>query len=179
MIEILAGVISGIVSALGMGGGTILILILSLFLGMEQHSAQATNIIFFIPAALVAIFMNTKSKKIKWNIGIPIVIAGIVGAVVGASVSIRLDTNTLKKCFGIFLAIVAVHEIYSLFKKYKISKKWDNRYITKFYKEEIMNMKFVKGMVVGTLVSTGVIMMCMDAGGSQKLLKKVEKWLKD
>ena len=126
MLEILAGLIGGIVGALGMGGGTVLILILSIFLGLEQHSAQAVNIVFFIPAALVAIFMNTKNKQIKWNTAIPVVIAGILGATIGASISVKLDTHTLKKCFGVFLAVVAIHEVYYLFKKYKINKKRDN-----------------------------------------------------
>ena len=48
MIEIFIGVVSGIIGGLGMGGGTILILLLSLFFGVEQHVAQSTNIIFFI-----------------------------------------------------------------------------------------------------------------------------------
>ena len=94
-----------------------------MFLGIEQHCAQAINIIFFVPAALMAVFMNIKNKKINWNISIPVIIAGIIGAAIGASISIRLDTQTLKKCFGIFLAFIAIHEIYSLFKKYKLSKK--------------------------------------------------------
>ena len=49
MIETIIGLISGIVSGTGMGGGTILIFLLSFLLGVEQHVAQATNLIFFIP----------------------------------------------------------------------------------------------------------------------------------
>ena len=49
MWEIVTGLISGTVSGTGMGGGTILILVLSIFLGVEQHTAQATNLVFFIP----------------------------------------------------------------------------------------------------------------------------------
>ena len=47
MWEMITGFVSGIVSGTGMGGGTILILVLSVFLGIEQHTAQATNLIFF------------------------------------------------------------------------------------------------------------------------------------
>ena len=47
MIEIVIGIISGFVSAMGMGGGTILILCLTLFLGYEQHIAQASNLVFY------------------------------------------------------------------------------------------------------------------------------------
>ena len=63
MIEILIGMISGIVSGTGMGGGTILIFILTFMMGIEQHVAQATNLIFFIPTSIVAIIINIKNKN--------------------------------------------------------------------------------------------------------------------
>ena len=50
-----------------MGGGTILILCLSLFLGIEQHVAQATNLVFFIPTSIVAIITNIKHKNIDFK----------------------------------------------------------------------------------------------------------------
>lgn len=62
MIEILIGMISGIVSGTGMGGGTILIFLLTFMMGIEQHVAQATNLIFFIPTSIVAIIINIKIK---------------------------------------------------------------------------------------------------------------------
>ena len=62
MWEILIGVVSGIVSGTGMGGGTILILCLSFFIGMNQHEAQASNLVFFIPTSIVAIIVNIKQK---------------------------------------------------------------------------------------------------------------------
>ena len=48
MTEVLIGIISGIVSGTGMGGGTILIFLLTFLCNVEQHIAQATNLIFFI-----------------------------------------------------------------------------------------------------------------------------------
>jgi len=45
-----------------MGGGTILILLLSICIGLDQHVAQATNLIFFIPTSIVAIIVNLKNK---------------------------------------------------------------------------------------------------------------------
>ena len=66
MLEILIGIISGIVSGTGMGGGTILIFLLSFMLGIDQHVAQATNLIFFIPTSIVAIIVNVKNKNIDF-----------------------------------------------------------------------------------------------------------------
>ena len=64
MIEILIGMISGIVSGTGMGGGTILIFLLTFMMGIEQHVSQATNLIFFIPTSIVAIIINIKNKNV-------------------------------------------------------------------------------------------------------------------
>ena len=68
MEDILFGFISGIIAALGMGGGTILILLLNLFKNLDQHLIQGTNLIFFIPTSIVAIFMNVKNKTIDYNL---------------------------------------------------------------------------------------------------------------
>ena len=70
MIEILIGMISGIVSGTGMGGGTILIFLLTFMMGIEQHVAQATNLIFFIPTSIVAIIINIKNKNIDLKLAI-------------------------------------------------------------------------------------------------------------
>lgn len=123
MTEILIGIISGIVSGTGMGGGTILIFLLSYMLGIEQHIAQATNLIFFIPTALMAIIVNFKNKNIDIKAAILISVFGILGAIIGANISIHIEVGILKKCFGIFLAIVTINEIYSIFKLYGKSYK--------------------------------------------------------
>ena len=123
MIEILTGFISGIVSGTGMGGGTILILCLSIFLGIDQKIAQATNLIFFIPTSISAIYINLKEKKINFKIAKIIIFFGIIGAILGATIAKNIDTKVLKKSFGIFLAFIAIHEIYTIFKMYKNKKR--------------------------------------------------------
>ena len=119
MAEVLIGLVSGIVSGTGMGGGTILIFLLTFVMGMEQHVAQATNLIFFIPTSIVAIIVNLKNKNIDIPLAIIISVFGILGAIIGANISINIDVGILRKCFGIFLAIIAINEIYSIIKKYK------------------------------------------------------------
>ena len=113
MINIFIGTISGVISSLGMGGGAILILCLSLFMGKDQHVAQGANLIFFIPTAIVAIFLNQKNKLIKWKTGLVIIVFGIIGTIIGAKISVNLDTNRLKLYFGIFLLGVVFFEIYN------------------------------------------------------------------
>lgn len=123
MIETLIGLISGIVSGTGMGGGTILIFLLTFLLGVEQHIAQAANLIFFIPTSIIAIIVNIKNKNIDVKLAILISIFGIFGAILGANISIHTDVNILKKIFGAFLTVIAIHEIYSIIKQYKKSPK--------------------------------------------------------
>lgn len=106
-----------------MGGGTILILILSFFMGIEQHIAQATNIVFFIPTSIIAIIVNLKQKLIDIKTGIVLIITGIIGAIGGAILAQNLDAPSLKKYFGIFLAVIALYEIYTIIKQYILKRK--------------------------------------------------------
>ena len=103
-----------------MGGGTILILCLSLFMHYDQHVAQGANLVFFVPTAIVSIITNMKQKIIKWKTGL--LIARMWSSseqLFGAKVSISLDTSKLKMYFGIFLLIIAGIEIITLFKRNK------------------------------------------------------------
>ena len=115
MLEVLIGFISGIISGTGMGGGTILILLLSIIMGLDQHVSQATNLVFFVPTAIAAIFISLRKKNIDVKLGITIVI-------VGAIISSKMNVNLLRKIFGVFLLIIAIYEIYSWYKMY-IKKK--------------------------------------------------------
>lgn len=105
-----------------MGGGTVLILLLSLILKMDQHIAQATNLVVFIPTAITATLVNSKNKNIKWKVTLPIAITGMVGSAIGANISSKMNVELLKKLFGVFLLIIAIYEIYSLYKMYRKEK---------------------------------------------------------
>lgn len=122
MLEIIFGMISGVVTGLGMGGGTILILFLSLFIGLEQHTAQATNLIFFIPTSIAAIITNIKQKNIDLKLAVNISIFGIVGAIIGSIISNNISSEKLKKYFAIFIFLIALYEVYKLYKGYKNNK---------------------------------------------------------
>ena len=127
MFEMLIGTISGFISGMGMGGGTILILCLSMFMNIEQHIAQATNLVFFIPTSIIAIVTNIKQKNIDFKVGIPIAISGIIGAIIGAFYASKTNVKDLKKYFGVFIGLIAIWEIYYLIKKYIFNKKTHNK----------------------------------------------------
>lgn len=126
MLEILSGLIAGTISGFGMGGGTILIFLLSNFLGLEQHVAQAVNLFFFIPTSISTIIVNCKNKKINYKLVVVISIFGIIGAIIGAKLSISTNVKTVKKYFGFFLLIITIHEIYTLIKLYITNRKRNN-----------------------------------------------------
>ena len=123
MKEILFGLIAGIVAALGMGGGVTLILLFSIFTDVTQHIIQGINLIFFIPTSIVAIYMNIKNKNIDYKVAKIIIISGVIGAILGANLSFKIDNENLKKYFGIFLIFIAIFEIYSFFREYIMKKK--------------------------------------------------------
>lgn len=125
MQEFIIGILSGIVSALGMGGGTILILLLGIFTNLEQHLVQGTNLIVFIPVSIIAILINIKNKKIDYKISFQIIIFGMIGAFIGSMLAFKFNNRILKKFFGIFLLIIGFLEICSF--KYRLPKKEDNK----------------------------------------------------
>ena len=126
MFEIIIGIISGIFSGMGMGGGTILILLLSLFMNMDQRLAQATNLVFFIPTALSAIIIGIKNKNIQWKLSIEIILFGVVGTFLGFYISNKLKIELLRKLFGVFLLVIAGYEFIN--KKYiKVKKRHNNK----------------------------------------------------
>lgn len=129
MMEILFGIISGFISSMGMGGGTILIYLLTSVTKFDQHIAQGANLLFFIPTCITAIIVNIKNKNIEYKVAIPIIVSGILGAVIGAKLSINMPIEKLRKYFGVFLIGISIHEIYSLKKEYRNNKKTNNKNI--------------------------------------------------
>lgn len=119
---ILIGILSGIVTGLGMGGGSILILILTTFLNTEQHTAQAANLIFFIPTAITAIIVHFKNKNVDKQVGKKLLYSSMVGSAVGAYLTSFVKAQNLRKYFGIFLLVVGILEIIDTIKKIYKSK---------------------------------------------------------
>lgn len=128
-LEIIIGIISGLITSWGMGGGTSLIMMLSNFVGVEQHTAQATNLMFFIPTSLCSVIINSKKRNIKYKLSFQILIFGIIGTILGSIISNKLDRIFLRKIFGILLLIMALLEIYNLYKLYIKSKNRHNNYM--------------------------------------------------
>jgi uncharacterized membrane protein YfcA len=111
MILFLIGLASGIISGMGIGGGTILIPALVLFVKPEQHIAQSVNLLFFIPTAIIALIIHIKNKRIDFKMALPIIIAGVGGAFLGSRLALSLPGPVLKKIFGVFLLAMGCYEM--------------------------------------------------------------------
>ena len=77
-VSVLIGTLLGILSGLGTGGGSLLILFLSLGLGMAQPEARAINLMFFIPSALVACLFRWKQGRLDIKKVLPAIISGSI-----------------------------------------------------------------------------------------------------
>jgi uncharacterized membrane protein YfcA len=106
-----------------MGGGTVLILILTQIFNIDQHIAQATNLVFFVPTSIAAIIVHIKNKNINKKITLKILPTGIIGAFIGSYIATIIEANKLKKYFGIFLLIIGIYGVITQILKYKKNKK--------------------------------------------------------
>ncbi len=105
------GVILGYLAGLGVGGGSLLILWLTLALDFSQQSARLINLMFFITAAGAVSVFRWRQGKLKIKKILPAIIAGSIAAGIFSWVGLHLDTALLKKLFGILLLFTGVREL--------------------------------------------------------------------
>ncbi len=113
----IAGLSGGLLGGMGMGGGTVLIPLLTLFCKVGQHTAQAVNLISFIPMAIVALIIHMKNKLISFKHVLPIIITGIITCIVGCYVARAMNGELLKRFFGGFLIVLSAWQFYSELRK--------------------------------------------------------------
>ena len=111
MVTVLIGAVLGFLSGLGVGGGSLLLLWLTLVVGEPQETARVMNLMFFLPCALIATFFRWKQSKPDWNLALPAIAAGLVGAVMGNLIGPRLDAQLLRKAFGVLFLITGIREL--------------------------------------------------------------------
>lgn len=109
---LLAGLFSGIIGGMGLGGGAVLIIYLTVFKDMEQLKAQGINLLFFIPIATLAVIIYAFKKQIKWRVTLPLAIGGVLGAVGGFFLTDFIGGNFTAKLFGGFLIILGLKELF-------------------------------------------------------------------
>lgn len=108
---VLVGTLLGFLSGIGVGGGSLLILWLTLVLQVAQDTARSMNLMFFIPPALVACFFRWKQGVLNLKSILPAVICGCLAAGLFSYVGNKLDTNLLQKLFGGLLIATGIREL--------------------------------------------------------------------
>jgi uncharacterized membrane protein YfcA len=106
------GTILGFLAGLGTGGGSLLILWLTLVLQMPHNLAGTVNLMFFLPSALVACLFRFKQGKLDIKRTLPALMAGCVGAVVFSYLQGKINAEILRKPFGILLLLTGIRELF-------------------------------------------------------------------
>lgn len=108
LLPFLCGLGASVISAWGVGGGTLLLLVMTLFLGVDQRTAQGINLLFFLPTAASALVCHAKGgflDKPTLKAAVPI---AVLAALIGAWVSNNLDVEVLRKPFGVYLLLSGI-----------------------------------------------------------------------
>ena len=105
ILPFLCGLGASILSAWGVGGGTLLLLVMTLFLGVDQRTAQGINLLFFLPTAAAALVCHAKGgylDKPTLKSAVPLAVAA---ALAGAWIATAVDVEVLRKPFGVDLLL--------------------------------------------------------------------------
>ena len=115
-LKILIGFIAGIISSMGLGGGSILVLYLTLFTATPQTQAQASNLLYFLPVSLVAVIFHAKNKQIDFKAAFTALPLAVLGALGGAFLAIIfINASLLRIFFAVFILLLGVKEVFSVF----------------------------------------------------------------
>nr|MBQ8243670.1 TSUP family transporter [Oscillospiraceae bacterium] len=109
--SILAGTVLGFLTGLGIGGGSLLILYLTLAVNMTQATARGINLLFFLPSALIACCFRWKQGTLHLRTVFPAMAAGCIAAAVFSWMGMRMDTQLLRRLFGGLLIATGLREL--------------------------------------------------------------------
>lgn len=118
--DIIISVISGYLGSIGIGGGSVLVIYLSLIRSFPQLKAQGINLLFFLPCAVVGLIFHFKNKLINVKAALPLIFFGIVGVIIGFLINKYISEEILRKIFGSFVILIAVSGIINDIKSKKI-----------------------------------------------------------
>lgn len=108
---ILAGLFGGVLGGMGMGGGTLLIPLLTVFCGVPQHAAQGINLVSFIPMAVIALIIHFKKKLVDLKGVLWLIVPSCFAAAGAAFLAKAVSAGLLKRLFGGFIALLGIYQI--------------------------------------------------------------------
>jgi len=120
--EIVCGILGGVVGGMGMGGGTLTIPLLTIFLGYKQLKAQGVNLIAFLPMSVVALIIHAKNHLVAFKQTWGLALVGCVFSLIGALIANHIGSGVLKKLFALFLIGLGVWQIVEMIKQHNQQK---------------------------------------------------------
>lgn len=111
IIQSIAGFVSALLGALGMGGGGVLLIYLTCLAQISQTKAQGINLLFFIPVAITALILHCKNKLVNYKMAIVGVLTGAVGVFAGFVIARQMGDQILSKVFAVFLLVLGAREL--------------------------------------------------------------------
>lgn len=112
LLPLLIGFGTGILSAWGVGGGTLLLLCMALFLGVDQATAQGINLLYFLPTAGMGLIWHRKNGLLEKDVLRQAIPLGTVAAIAAAWIATSVDTAVFRKPFGVYLLLTGVMTLF-------------------------------------------------------------------
>lgn len=112
LIAALAGAVTGVLSGFGIGGGSLLLIYMTNFANVPQNLAQGVNLLYFLPTAATALPAHAKNGYLEKKVLLPAILTGLAGTALAAWMATSLDVELLRKCFGGFLLIIGLRELF-------------------------------------------------------------------
>ncbi|MBQ5318514.1 MAG: sulfite exporter TauE/SafE family protein [Oscillospiraceae bacterium] len=113
----IAAFLTGVLASLGVGGGMVLIIYLTVFGGFDQISAQGINLIYFLPIALLSVIIHSRNGLVEWKKILPSLVTGVIFALAGAALARYIGSPLLRNFFAGFILLIGVKELFGSFGK--------------------------------------------------------------
>ena len=113
LLAFLSSLLAGAAASMGVGGGAVLLLYLTAFAGVGQLAAQGINLIFFLPIAVIAVFIHAKSGLINFKSAVICIVFGLPGIFAGLWLAHAVSEALLGKLFAGLLLVVGLRELFA------------------------------------------------------------------
>ncbi len=111
IVAFVVGLVTGILSGFGVGGGSLLMLYLTMFAGVQQYAAGGINLLYFIACAPAALWSHIKNGLIDRQAVLWCTLAGVPVSVASAFFAAQMDVSLLRRAFGVLLLYIGVREL--------------------------------------------------------------------
>ena len=112
MAAFFAGLLTGVLSGFGVGGGTLLLIYMTTLAAVPQTLAQGINLLYFLPTAALALPAHIKNGFVEKSVLLPSILTGLAGTALAAWIATGLDVDLLHRFFGYFLLYVGITELF-------------------------------------------------------------------